>query len=283
MMASPRSAKRDVVIALSFALPTRQPDKITKGDHPMRKALSEMNSMFGLAGVLVLMVAGSADAAKYKVVPVKNGGTIKGTVLIGKAKPQSQTFKISKDPTICGSGARTVHFVRANGKALLDAVVYLYKIKGGKPFPKMAKQITINQNKCSFAPPFTIVANGGNIKVINSDATLHNIHTYELIGRARRTVFNVSQPKKGSEFTKTVKLRRGAGMKIECDAHDFMHGFVFVARNPYFARVGKDGTFTITNVPPGSYKIRVWHGVLGIKKGKVEVKPDGTAKVDFSY
>ncbi len=128
------------------------------------------------------------------------------------------------------------------------------------------------------------MANKGDLTAVNEDDTLHNIHTYEQIGKARRTVFNVSQPTKGDSFTKQVKLRKGAGMKIECDAHDFMHGFVFVAKNPYFAVVDENGAFEIGDIPPGTYKIKVWHGQLGvIKGGKVEVTADGATTVDLSF
>jgi len=118
---------------------------------------------------------------------------------------------------------------------------------------------------------------------VNSDPVLHNIHTYELIGRARRTVMNVSQPEKGNIVKKKIKLRKGTAMKVECDAHDFMHAFVFVAKNPYYAVVGKDGGFEIKDVPPGKYTIKVFHGVLGEKKGTVEVKGGGAATVNLAY
>jgi hypothetical protein len=128
------------------------------------------------------------------------------------------------------------------------------------------------------------MANKGELTAVNADNTLHNIHTYELIGKARRTVFNVSQPTKGDVITKEIKLRKGAGMKIECDAHDFMHGFVFVAKNPYFAVVDENGAFEIGDIPPGTYKIKIWHGQLGeIKGGKVEVTADGVTTVDLSF
>ena len=140
------------------------------------------------------------------------------------------------------------------------------------------------QEKCRFEPFLGIMVNKGELTAINKDATLHNIHTYELIGKARRTVFNVSQPEAGDTFTKTIKLRKGAGMKVDCAAHDFMHGFVFVARNPYFAVVDENGEFEIGDIPPGKYKIKVWHGQLGeLKGGKVEVSAGGVATVDFSY
>ncbi len=233
--------------------------------------------------VAVTALAGTAQAAKYKVVDVANGGTITGKVSVDPGKVEVQTFTISKNPEVCGSGTREVAWVRANGDALMDAVVYLEKVKAGKPFPKEISQVTIDQKGCKFIPYLQILANGGKLKVVNDDPVLHNIHTYEIIKKARRTVFNVSQPNQGNTFTKTVKLRRGVAMKVECDAHDFMQGWVFVAKTPYFALVGPDGTFTIDNVPPGKYVVKSWHGRLGVKKATVKVAAGGSAEVSFAY
>ncbi len=72
-------------------------------------------------------------------------------------------------------------------------------------------------------------------------------------------------------------------MKIECDAHDFMHGYVFVANNPYFAVVKEDGSFSIDNVPPGKYTIKAWHGMLKNQKGTIEVSAGGSATIDFTF
>jgi plastocyanin len=226
----------------------------------------------------------SAMAASYKVVDVANSGKIVGKVAAGAAAVKTKSYTISKDPQICGEGTRDVNLVRIKDGVLLDTVVYLKKVKEGKAFEDGMQSLTINQKGCEFSPALGFIANGGKLTATNSDATLHNIHTYEQIGRARRTIFNVSQPEKGDTVTKKVKARKGVGMKVECDAHDFMHSFVFIAPNPYFAAVKEDGTYEISGVPAGKYKINVWHGTLGVKKGgKVEVKADGSATVDFSY
>lgn len=232
----------------------------------------------------MLSLAATANAASYKEIEVSGGGSIVGTVAAGANAAETKTFTISKDPEICGEGTREVPFVRVNGDAILDAVVFLYKVKEGKAFPEELRSLTLTQEKCEFSPFLSVMANNGELTAVNTDQTLHNIHTYELIGKARRTVFNVSQPTAGDTFTKTIKLRKGAGMKIECDAHDFMHGFVFVAKNPYFAVVDDNGGFEIGDIPPGTYKIRVWHGQLGeIKGGKVEVTAGGVTTVELSY
>ena len=236
-----------------------------------------------VATIGVIAFLSPAQAAKYKEGDVANGGTITGKVLAGSAKPNVRKYTISKDTDVCGTGERLVPMVEIKDGALMNAVVFLEKIKAGKKFPSGLTKNTLDQKKCSFEPYLSFMRNKGTLEAVNSDTVLHNIHVYEQIGRARRTVLNVSQPEKGSIVTKKIKLRKGAGMKIECDAHDFMHAFVFVARNPYFARVNDKGEFEIKDVPAGKYKIKVWHGFLGEKKGMVEVKAGGTAKIDFSY
>ncbi len=238
---------------------------------------------FAVAAMGVVALSGPVQAAKYKEGDVANGGTIIGKVLAGSAKPNVRKYTISKDTEVCGTGERLVPMVEVKDGALMNAVVFLEKIKAGKKFPAGLTKNTLDQKKCSFEPYLSFMRNKGELEAVNSDTVLHNIHVYEQIGRARRTVLNVSQPEKGSIVTKKIKLRKGSGMKIECDAHDFMHAFVFVARNPYFARVNDKGEFEIKDVPPGKYKIKVWHGFLGEKKGKIEVKAGGTAKIDFSY
>ena len=236
-----------------------------------------------LAVAAVVGLAGTAQAAKYKVIEVSDGGSITGKVSAGGAAPESQPFTISKNPEVCGTGTRDVLWVRTNGDALMDAVVYLDKVKEGKDFPAGTDQITIDQKGCEFSPFLGSMANEGELTATNSDPVLHNIHTYELIKTARRTVINVSQPEQGDTFKKKIKLRKGVAMKVECDAHDFMHAFVFVAHNPYYAVVDENGGFTIDNVPAGKYVVKVWHGRLGEQEAEAEVSAGGSAEVNFAY
>ncbi len=237
----------------------------------------------GMAGLLGVSMGSAAFAKKYKEIEVSNGGTITGRVLAGEAKPEAEPFLITKDQSVCGEGQRIVEWVRVNGDALLDAVVYLEKVKEGKPFPEETRSGKIDQKACAFVPYLQAIANGGKLDIVNSDPVTHNIHTYEIIGRARRTVINVSQSEQGNVVTKKIKLRKGVVMKVECDVHNFMHGWVFVAKNPYFAIVDENGNFTIDNVPPGKYVLKVWHGRLGDKESKIEVEAGGTVEASFSY
>jgi len=222
----------------------------------------------------------TAGAAGYTVTTVTNGGTVSGKVAYTGKDPAPQLYTISKNTDVCGK-TREIDFVKVNNGALTDVVVYLDKVKSGKPFE--VAEGNIDQKKCRFQPFFSVMANKKNLLVKNSDSVAHNIHGYELMGSKKRTAFNVNQPDKDSILKKKVKLRRGTAMKIECDQHDFMHGFVFAAKSPYYAIVGTDGSFTIDNIPPGTYTIKSWHGTLGEQSDSVEVTADGNAAVNFSY
>jgi len=243
-----------------------------------------MNRELTLALALIATgLAGPAQAARYKTAAVNNGGTITGKVTFNGTDPAPKDYAVTKNPEVCGTADRKIDFVKVNHGALEEVVVYLAKIKSGKPFPEnLTRPFKLNQEKCAFHPFFGVMGNGQKIDVVNSDPVLHNIHVYEQIGRAKRTVFNISQPHKNT-IAKMIKLRRGNSMKIECDAHNFMHGFMFVAKNPYFAVVKDDGSYEIKDVPPGKYTLKAWHGVLGTKKAKVTVAAGGTTKADFVF
>lgn len=238
------------------------------------------NKLLLTASLIALGLSSTGYAAKYKTVEVSNGGAITGKVTFTGKDPAPKTYAVAKDNDVCGTGNRSVDFVKVNNGALNDAVVYLHKVDSGKEFPTLNGKL--EQKGCEFLPFLSVMHNEDSVAAINSDPVTHNIHTYEIIGKAKKTVFNVSQPKPGS-VNKKVQLKRGAGMKVECDAHDFMHSFVFVAKNPYYAVVDSNGAFSIDNVPAGKYNIRAWHGTLGEKKGKVTVAADGSTSIDFEF
>lgn len=222
-------------------------------------------------------------AGPYQENPVEQGGAITGQVFADSATAKVERFIIPKQAEICGGHFRDKSLVSVEAGTLQNVVVYLAKVPAGKPFRAAAKKVTINQVGCRFEPYLSVLMNGGELEAVNSDPLLHNIHIYEILGQTRSTIANVSQPRKGDIMTMSVNLDGSSLLKVECDAHDFMHSYVFVASNPYYALVGEDGSFEIENVPSGRYEIHAWHPYLGRKIAEVEVKSNDITSIEFSY
>ncbi len=232
-----------------------------------------------LSAVAVALLALCAvPALAYDVAPVADGGSVTGKVLF-KGAAVSKKMLITKNNDVCGDGEREIVEVAVKGGALENAIVVIDGIEKGKAWAAAGKKPMLNQKGCRFLPPMMAVPKGGDLDILNSDPVLHNIHSYEVVGTTRRTLFNFGQPNQGQTLTKPVSVRRGEWVKIECDAHDFMHAWMFAAPSPYVAVTKDDGSFSIGEVPPGKYKVRALHPVLGAREGQVTVTAKGKAEI----
>lgn len=231
----------------------------------------------GTLSVCLLPLAASA----YQAGAVANGSQVTGKVTFHGTAPAAKQIAITKDNDVCGTGTREVVEVAVSGDALQDAVVYVAKIDQGKEWGETQAPV-LDQKGCRYVPAVSIVPKDAELTVRNSDPVLHNIHTYEIIGKVRRSLFNVSQPDQG-DIKQPIKLKKGNTIKIECDAHDFMHAWAFAAANPYAAVTAADGSFSIADVPPGTYEVKAWHPVLGEQSANVTVAAGAPASVSFDF
>jgi hypothetical protein len=72
-------------------------------------------------------------------------------------------------------------------------------------------------------------------------------------------------------------------MRLTCDVHSWMHGYIGVVAHPYFAVSGGDGAFTIANVPAGRHTIRMWHERFGEMTRTVTVTGGRVTNLDANY
>jgi hypothetical protein len=218
------------------------------------------------AGVILLVAAAGSSAIAYDVVTVADGGSIKGKVTFPGAPPPKKKIIPTKDKEACGSGVREVDQILVGAdKAVADAVVYLKDVAKGKAWEKPAKVPAIDNVKCDFNPHVQVIP-AGDIEIVNSDPVLHNTHGF----LNKVTVFNVALPNQGQKIQKPLK--RPGMVRVECDAHGWMLGWIYVADNPYYAVSAKDGSFRLANVPPGSYTLVAWQEYTGPVEIPVTVK-----------
>lgn len=234
--------------------------------------------------VVILFLVFSGSSAAYEVSPVTNGTAIAGKVTYRGKIPDMKKLLITKDEAVCGKGSvkRMEVSVSPEG-ALRDVVVVLQGIKKGKPWSVPKDGYVLDQRHCAFRPYLSVIPQKARLLILNSDPVLHNIHTYELIGRARRTLFNVAQPKFKPRVTRTIKTRRGKAIRVECDAHSWMLGWLYVVDSPYYATTGKSGTFSIKDIPAGTYKLKAWHPFLGTVEKEARVPTKGKIELNLEF
>jgi hypothetical protein len=157
----------------------------------------------------------------------------------------------------------------------MNVVVALEGIREGKPWPTHRPQLLNKGGR--FLPHVQIVRRDVQLEIVNRDPVLHNTHGYQ----DGRTVFNLAQPNQDQIIRKPLK--RPGLIDIMCDAHDWMSAWIAVSAHPYVAITGEDGTYTITDIPPGTYTLTAWHEKLGKKLVQVTVAAGKRQRVDFTF
>lgn len=232
-----------------------------------------MKSSNGLTAftAALLVLAAAHPAAGYEVITVENGGSISGKVVYQGNVPMRKIIT-TKDQDVCGAIRDEPEIIVDAAKGVKDAVVYLAKVDKGKAWPAPGAPPVLNNVKCIFEPRVQVIP-PGKLDVVNKDPVLHNTHGF----LGKRTVFNLALPNKDQVIQ--ADLERPGEVRVECDAHGWMLGWVYVAENPYFAVTGADGSFTIADVPPGDYTLIATHEFTGPIETPVTVKAGEAATV----
>jgi len=228
----------------------------------MRKVIGAFLAIALVAGVAVVAHGPGPAGAQ-------GGGTIEASVTYAGA-PVVEKLKVNKDTEKCGTEAVIEKVVVGANKGLANAVV---SVPGAKGAAKAVKA-TVDQHGCKFVPHVTAMT-PGEMDLKNSDDILHNIHTYSTANPS----INKAQPK----FKKVMaeKFEKPEMIKLTCDVHSWMLGWVAVMPSPFFGVTDANGVTKIDNVPPGKYTVEVWHETLGKQTKDVEVKAGQAAKVAF--
>jgi len=205
-------------------------------------------------------------------------GDITGTVRYAGAPPARKPIEITKDQAICG---RVEHveesLVVGAGGGVRDVVVHLVDPPGAPPMPVLTPNVTVDQNGCRFVPRIQIIPAGAPFDLVNSDDLLHNIHTWSKANPS----FNRAQPKFKKVLTQS--FAKPEIMRISCDVHPWMNGWLVIAGHAYYAKTSPDGTFRISGVPAGDYTIEFWQELLGVETRPVKVPATGSTSVDLLY
>jgi hypothetical protein len=239
--------------------------------------VSTMKQRFGL--LMAMALIGAIQTGK--------AGDVTGKVTLKGKAPAAQPISTASDPQCAKSQKEPTmqrfYVVDANG-GLAEVFIHIKDGLTGKTIPAApADPVVIDQVGCFYWPYVAGVQTGQKVMVKNSDPTSHNVHV-DPDPKSGNKASNRMQPAgfKPLEFSfenPEVMLR------FKCDVHPWMYAYMGVVNHPYFAVSGKDGTFTIKNVPPGKYIVEAVHrkshpGGKGVTQ-EVTVGAEG-GKADFT-
>ena len=206
--------------------------------------------------------------------------SVTGKIVFDGAVPAAEKFKMSADAFCAkahpGDVAREDVVVAAD-KGLANVFVYVKTGITGT-YPPPATAAVIDQKGCTYHPHVFGVVTGQNIEILNSDPTLHNIHSLP----EKNEAFNLGMPVQGMKYTKKFD-KPEVMVRIKCDVHGWMSAFCGVVAHPFFAVTAADGTYMIKNLPAGTYTIEAWHEKFGTQTQQVTVGATDSKAVPFTF
>jgi plastocyanin len=177
----------------------------------------------------VAAVAAAAVAAAPESTPPAGGGSLRGQVVL--------LAKGGKEP--------------ARGSDARQAIVFFEPAAPARLRPP-EKPYEMTTRKKEFVPRILAVVRGSRVQFPNEDPILHNVFSVSA-GNA----FDFGFYRDGAHREK--RFDQPGLVRVYCNVHQAMAGYVLVLDTPYFTAPAADGSFSLAGLPPGPGKLSVWH------------------------
>lgn len=258
---------------------------------------------------MAALFSGSAVFA-YEEIDINSGGTLVGRVTLKGSKPPVRVFPLVLYPfgPFCkmisdGEGNVIVQeFIIGSGGGMQDVVVAVQDVRKGKSFPPIKPEF-VSEN-CMFHPTdiapsehtflsedgrvhhehplVRVIQNHQPISVVNRDPIFHNGQIFQ--NERGNIVLNFPLPISDEARGGMVHLDPGKRIaQMICGMHEFMQAWMFAVDNPYYAMTKKDGLFKIDQIPPGDYRVTVWHPHLKPIEKEVTISDDSPVELNFEF
>jgi hypothetical protein len=252
-----------------------------KGKEASKEEQGEDDETQTTATTTASTASGAPAAAAPAAAVSADAATLTGVVKFEGTAPKMTNIQMSADPYCLSQHASAPvteeDVVVGPGGELANVFVYIKDIKGN--FTAPTTPATIDQKGCRYYPHVNAVMVGQQLQIKNDDATLHNIHALPTIN----SQFNEGQPVQGMVSTKKFDKPEMTPFKVKCDVHGWMKSYMAVMPHPFYAVSQPNGSFTISNLPPGQYTVVAWHEKYGQQEQQVTVGAKESKAITFTF
>jgi len=214
-------------------------------------------------------------AASCFIAGLARAETIKGNIRYVGAPIEKKKTPVTIDQYICGKEKEPEDLLLSSNNGIRNAVVSLQNIPPGAKRNWNFPAAKMDQKQCAFIPRVVIVPVGGTVEFLNSDRLLHNVRS----AGKENPPFNRAQPHARSI---SFAFKQPELLRVDCDLHSWMRGWVVVADHPFYAVTNEQGEFILDNVPRGKYTLQVWQESLGNVTREVVVGDKSTTTVSVA-
>lgn len=223
--------------------------------------------------------AGQAVNAGSPTSASSNGATVKGTVKFAGIVPKGKPINMAADPSCAHQHPSPVpsQEIMADTNGDLQNVIVFVSDGLSGSFDPPSQPAVIDQKGCMYQPHVLALRAGQTLQVVNEDPVMHNVHPMP----ANNREWNKAELP-GTTVHESFP-REEIAIPVKCNVHPWMRSYVAVFKHPYFMVTGKDGSFDLSNLPPGTYTIEAWHEKLGTQTAKITIGAHETKSVDFVF
>ena len=177
-------------------------------------------------------------------------------------------------PLGAGTVQGRVAVLEKDGRTAQDTDAAVVWVEGPK-LRTRSTGATVTMKDKAFVPRVSVVSVGARVDFPNQDSIFHNV--FSVSGANRFDLELYKKPKSAFKVFEEPGV-----VRIYCNIHPQMSGFVLVRDNPFWARVSADGSFAIPGVPAGSWLVKAWHERSGESAQTVQVEEAAAVEVAFS-
>jgi plastocyanin len=160
------------------------------------------------------------------------------------------------------ASALVVTVQQRDGKPLVGAVLTADAEAQRLP-PAAPVHAIVDQVDLAFVPDVVVIPVGSSISFPNSDAVSHQVYSFSSAHRFQLPLY------RGKPYPPVMFDQPGL-VTLGCNIHDNMLAYVIVTSAPFFGRSDAKGEWTATNLPNGTYRLRLWHPLLNEPANAVE-------------